>query len=454
MAWLHPGADLTPTVIPTETPTPTPTPEPTATPIPTDTPTPTLEPTDNPTLTPTPTPDLNAGWSIKTGMNVPRYALGVAATGHQIYAIGGLYSLMWKQWKLMISPPTLERQDGDADRPGLFRYRRLLKGRFTRLGGETDGHLPLATLEVYDPETDTWVAKTGMSAPRRYLAAIAINDRIYAVGGQDISGNIVATVEMYDPETGAWTTMASMSTARELLGLAAVNGKIYAICGRSDYTTYIDTVEEYNPATDTWVTIANMPVASGQLAVAGGKSIAYALGGWPNSVMTEQYSPVAGAWSLLPDMPTARFDLGAVVVDGRLYAVGGCGGTFTNLEVYTPQEGVAGETDGTPPSLTNIIPSEGALCPRVFTVSGSVYDSFPGEVRVNGQLISVNEGSFQTTVIGTEGTNTVTIEAQDSAGNIALLVRHVTVDAAPPEPCHFSCIANGVDFQQYSHDYL
>src|SRR5262245_6651400 len=62
--------------------------------------------------------------------------------------------------------------------------------------------------------------------PRLGLAAVTGRDgHIYAIGGND-----VATVEGYDPASDTWTTRASMPTARG--GLAAVagpDGRIYAI---------------------------------------------------------------------------------------------------------------------------------------------------------------------------------------------------------------------------------
>jgi hypothetical protein len=65
----------------------------------------------------------------------------------------------------------------------------------------------------------------------------------------------MATVEEYDPATNTWTTKAPMPTARESLGLAAAsNGKIYAVGGAvmSIHGVHFEghplaTVEEYTP---------------------------------------------------------------------------------------------------------------------------------------------------------------------------------------------------------------
>jgi N-acetylneuraminic acid mutarotase len=58
------------------------------------------------------------------------------------------------------------------------------------------------------------------------------------------------TVEEYDPVTNTWTTMANMPTPRFGLAAVAVNGKIYAIggwAGSAGSYTDLAKVEEYTP---------------------------------------------------------------------------------------------------------------------------------------------------------------------------------------------------------------
>jgi len=48
---------------------------------------------------------------------------------------------------------------------------------------------------------------------------VALNGKVYALGGYDGSSNL-NTVEVYDPATNTWTPIAAMGTAR--YGPAAV----------------------------------------------------------------------------------------------------------------------------------------------------------------------------------------------------------------------------------------
>src|SRR5258708_6096591 len=126
------------------------------------------------------------------------------------------------------------------------------------VGGTNRG--PSATVEAYDPATDTWTSKAAMPTARWELGVAVVNGIIYAVGGQDAEPNGLTTVEAYDPATDTWTTKAPMPTGRYRLGVAAVNGVLYAVGGLHGLTG-VDIVEAYDPVTDTWTTKAPLPTA-------------------------------------------------------------------------------------------------------------------------------------------------------------------------------------------------
>jgi hypothetical protein len=69
-------------------------------------------------------------------------------------------------------------------------------------------------------------------------------DTLYAVGG--FAGAGLATLEAYDPSTDTWTTRAAMLTARSSIGASAVGGLLYVI-GGYDGNAPLATVEAYHP---------------------------------------------------------------------------------------------------------------------------------------------------------------------------------------------------------------
>jgi len=168
---------------------------------------------------------------------------------------------------------------------------------------------------------------------------VAGNDgRIYALGGADASFNAVASVDAYDPSTNTWIGFAPMPTPR--LGLAAAidaRGTLYAFGGFSfsgGTVQYPDTPAIYAaappaPSPAGWSAGAPMPTGREGLAtVLGPDGLIYAFGGYHDTdgvplATVEAYRPSAtnlSAWSLVPPMPTARAFLGvATGGDGRIY---------------------------------------------------------------------------------------------------------------------------------------
>ena len=60
---------------------------------------------------------------------------------------------------------------------------------------------------------------------------------------------VLATVEAYDPATNTWTASAAMPTLRWALAGGVANGVLYAVGGFSPFPNYgvLTTVEAYTP---------------------------------------------------------------------------------------------------------------------------------------------------------------------------------------------------------------
>jgi len=76
----------------------------------------------------------------------------------------------------------------------------------------------------------------------------------------------------------SWNTKTPMSQARSGLGVVAVDGKIYAIGGRTE-TGFVGTNECYNPKTDKWITLKPMPTPRRSFAIAEYQDKIYCIGG-------------------------------------------------------------------------------------------------------------------------------------------------------------------------------
>ena len=184
---------------------------------------------------------------------------------------------------------------------------------------------------------DTWAAKAPMQQARGGLGVVAVNGKIYAIGGSTASGSyppdafaggLVGTNEEYDPETDTWTYRAPMPTPRAHFAIAAYRNKIYCIGGdvgfRVDETGYFYSYvtsginEVYDTVTNTWETKTPMPDDGMgiQAHVVNGKI--YVMD-WS---LVYVYDPADDSWSLKTRMPPPypNYDSSPVsaVVDNKI----------------------------------------------------------------------------------------------------------------------------------------
>jgi N-acetylneuraminic acid mutarotase len=115
----------------------------------------------------------------------------------------------------------------------------------------------VGTNERYDPETDTWLTLKPMPTPRHNFAIAECKGKIYCIGGYIVEGSrwvIYNTVETYDPATDSWNTKAALPFTEADLTACVVDEKIYVFTANSGSPVYM-----YNTATDSWTTKTHIP---------------------------------------------------------------------------------------------------------------------------------------------------------------------------------------------------
>jgi N-acetylneuraminic acid mutarotase len=220
-------------------------------------------------------------------------------------------------------------------------------GKIYAIGGLSLTGSAVATVQAYNPSTNRWVTRAPMHTARAGLAAVVGSDgKIYAIGGWNAKNSFnddiaLATVEAYNPATNSWTKKASMPTARYSLAAAADGSKIYAIDGVGTATNTITVAEAYTPATNSWKAVARPVGGLEGLAAAslGGK--VYVIGGddadYVAHNQVQSYNPTTNTWTTRANMPTARGFLAATELNSSVYAIGGDSGRIFGTPLPTVQ---------------------------------------------------------------------------------------------------------------------
>lgn len=71
----------------------------------------------------------------------------------------------------------------------------------------------LNVVEVFDPVGNFWERCQPMKTSRSRVGVAVVNGLLYAIGGYDGQSRL-STVEVYNPETDSWTRVSSMNSQR------------------------------------------------------------------------------------------------------------------------------------------------------------------------------------------------------------------------------------------------
>jgi hypothetical protein len=153
-------------------------------------------------------------WRHETDMPMPRRLFDACALNGKIYVIGGAGK-----------PVFCNRTANDAS------YRSVMQ---------------------YDVLDKTWAHVTSLPGERRHLAVASLNGRIYVVGGwRGNTGPVNLGINLdevcsWQPGEEEWRVEPSLAVRRRSLQAVALDGRIYAI-GGVDGGSQVDAVESFAP---------------------------------------------------------------------------------------------------------------------------------------------------------------------------------------------------------------
>jgi influenza virus NS1A-binding protein len=118
--------------------------------------------------------------------------------------------------------------------------------------GGCDAWNCLNSVEVYNPEENTWTATKPIITARRGCGVIEFDGKLYVVGGSDGTHSLNST-EIFDDKTQSWVVGPSMTTSRANVEVAVVGDRLYAVGGFSG-KTFLNTIEYLDSKSNEWTT--------------------------------------------------------------------------------------------------------------------------------------------------------------------------------------------------------
>jgi len=222
----------------------------------------------------------------------------------------------------------------------------LPDGKVLAGGGLGDNQKPLANAELYDPNTGRFVGTGNMTTPRVGHTAILLNNGKVLIAGGGIGSNSLAA-ELYDPSTGSFTATGNMNRPFADTSTLLPNGTVLITRGNPEGPgPYLSSAELYDPVTGTFAFAGYLrdnhtgPTAvlltDGNVLVAGGD-----IGdGDGASYVAELFDPGIGTFVATGRMTRGRDqNTSTLLRDGSVLLAGGHTVYSASAELYDPVQG-------------------------------------------------------------------------------------------------------------------
>jgi N-acetylneuraminic acid mutarotase len=269
------------------------------------------------------------------------------------------------------------------------------------LGACGDGSSQPDEMPSCPPEAPWGAAPRVLLGPTQETAAVALDAKIYVVGGFNTERGLLRAVQIYDTVSCTWSEGPELPRAVHHANLAAVDGTLYVV-GALEGEDFdpIGVVWAWTPGQgDRWNELPPMPFGIGRGSAVAGviDGTIYLAGGYNGVAVTtfSSFEPSSGLWRTdLPPLPQPRDHACGGVVAGTLYVIGGRRGTvqsilatvfaytpggaweqvFDEVEVFTPATGAWRTLDPMPAPRHGM--AAAAWDGRIYVPGGAARDGF------------------------------------------------------------------------------
>ncbi|KAF7270357.1 kelch-like protein 26 [Rhynchophorus ferrugineus] len=209
-------------------------------------------------------------WTTMSPMMIERCRFSLNVVGEMLYAVGGIseeddtctcecYNPVRDTWHTMPDLPAQVSQHAGAGLESSY------GGKLYISGGIDRDHMCISNVYCYDTVMENWSSCASLLKPRADHVMLGIGKYLYVCGGWTLEENgrtLVDTIELYDPDANSWTEITKVPTPRYHAGIVCVENKIYFIGGfHSDTMFDKDTaaIEYYDIDAKTWTIESKYP---------------------------------------------------------------------------------------------------------------------------------------------------------------------------------------------------
>jgi N-acetylneuraminic acid mutarotase len=291
-------------------------------------------------------------WTSGAALPTAVWAPTAGVVKNEIYVVGGqnadgasiadvqVYNPVTDTWSAGLSYPIgIQEASAAAVKNVLYVF------------GGSIGETVTNAVWAYSPKTKTWSAMADMPTAREDTAAVVEKNIIYVIGGADNNNHHLATVESYNPATNTWTEEAPMlgtkaGPAAGLLGTLKTGYTIVAADGAVQPGQITGDTEGYDAATNTWTELTADPTArvyscSGSVGAKFYDAGGYLNNGGAGTTVNGSFQLSKNKWTTtLAPMPQGTMLGASAVYKGKLYCIGGWatweGTPINNVQIYQP----------------------------------------------------------------------------------------------------------------------
>ncbi|KAI4808133.1 hypothetical protein KUCAC02_000201 [Chaenocephalus aceratus] len=255
----------------------------------------------------------------------PKFRHGLAALLGKLYVIGGCY--YYTKDDTMKSAYSYDPvQDSWKRLADMLEFRSnfsvvVQEGCLYAFGGDKEINTNVDSVEVYNPDTDSWSFTQPLDQSLSGHAATVLDGRIFISGGFNCKYMCLVSMFLYHPERGT-TYLADMTHDRAQHCMEPLRGHLYVaggLCNLRTFYTDQQACEVYDPVVDSWTAFTSLPVPHVGAASAVLEEKIYVLGGYcqddySESGLVHRFEPITQRWETMGKLPGAVTDIRACLL--------------------------------------------------------------------------------------------------------------------------------------------